>query len=64
VTRKDYVLLAEAFKAARAESAGSPLSGAFKSGIDNAAEYVADALAADNPRFDRARFLRDAGVAP
>lgn len=58
MTRKDYVLLAAALKAARDRLTGPSQE---VDGIDYAAMDIADALAADNPRFDRDRFLRDAG---
>ncbi len=53
MTRKDYILLAEAV-ARLADSAD-------KASVVHAIAY---ALASDNPRFDRDRFLRAAGVAP
>lgn len=57
MTRKDYVLLAEAIK-------NCNVNDDEQFGVDACAECIADALAADNPRFDRARFLKDAGVTP
>lgn len=58
MTRKDYVALAAAIKAASDEfgEEGVGDGGAFD-GIEAAAHRIADACAADNPRFDRARFL-------
>lgn len=56
MTRKDYVLLAAAIKAASA-APGYAERNAF------VAHAIADALARENPRFDRERFLRAAGVA-
>lgn len=58
MTRKDYVLIADRLRSRRAHTAGYATAG-----FDHAVEAVADALAADNPRFDRARFLIAAGVA-
>ncbi len=55
MTRKDYVLLAEAIK-------NCNVNDDEQFGVDACAECIADALAADNPRFDRARFLKAAGV--
>lgn len=55
MTRKDYVLIAEALKEARRVSQ-------YPDGISTAARCIAGALAAANPRFDRARFLRACGV--
>ena len=47
MSRKDYQLIAQALR-----EASSP---------DDTAHAIADALQADNPRFDRARFLIAAG---
>ncbi len=55
MTRKDYVLIAAAIKAASA-APGYPERNAF------VAFSLADALATDNPRFDRVRFLKACGV--
>lgn len=55
MTRKDYVMLAAAIKAASA-APGFPERNAFVT------HAIADALAQDNPRFDRERFLKAAGV--
>ena len=59
MTRKDYVAIARcvqdnaiAFKGKFSEQAGS----------DALAVRLADMLAADNARFDRARFLKACGV--
>jgi hypothetical protein len=65
MTRKDYVLLADALRRARRDNVpGQPrmdLSN-HNRGVDWCARGIADTLAADNPRFDRQRFLRAAGV--
>lgn len=58
MTRKDYVLIADALKHAAACDPGTEGGGIYR-----AAVCIADALAADNPRFDRARFLQACGVA-
>jgi hypothetical protein len=57
MTRKDYILIAAAIKGARAQFPKQTLHGSRL-----VAEYIADALAHDNPRFDRARFLTACGV--
>ncbi len=57
MTRKDYVLIAEALRESRPQMGGIE-------GWNCAAIGVADALARDNPRFDRERFLKAAGVTP
>jgi hypothetical protein len=51
MTRKDYVMIAEVF----ARSAGDDLAKLI-------ALNLADKLAEDNPRFDKARFLTACGV--
>ena len=55
MTRKDYVAIAEVIADAK-----------DRFNMDGAGQYItgrlADMLAADNPRFDRERFLKAAGV--
>lgn len=70
MTRKDYEALAAAIRAARAEieekEMGSGLVTSVADLLDGtayAAEFIADALARDNPRFNRERFLSACGVA-
>lgn len=58
MTRKDYILIAEALKEAHAYA----IDAARRLGVASAAYHVADALAYDNPRFDRELFLRNCGV--
>ena len=58
MTRKDYILIAAALKAAH----NSPATVDGHRCIYLAAERIADALASDNPRFDIARFLKACGV--
>ena len=59
MTRKDYVMLAEILKENRKD---------FIEGEDGfsllniLAHQIANGLEADNPRFDRARFLTACGV--
>lgn len=55
MTKKDYVLIAAAIKAA-SNAPGYPQRNAF------VAFALADALQRDNPRFDRAKFLAACGV--
>lgn len=63
MTRKDYIALAGAIKAARLPATVEGVYPApFNDGISSAAEQIADTLAQDNPRFDRARFLKACGV--
>jgi len=70
MTRKDYVRLAAALRSARCSyhfpdgSASAKNVAVYQSGVENAAAYIADALAADNPRFDRIKFLAACWVAP
>ena len=67
MTRKDYEAIAAAMKTARSYSQrGEPLTihaANFNCGVSNAAQRIADHCAADNPRFDRQRFLKACGVA-
>lgn len=56
MTRKDYILIAAALKNAREVQPEASL------GIDVAAWHMCESLARDNPRFDRERFLKAAGV--
>lgn len=59
MTRKDYVAVAGAICNARAG-----VSRLNESAVDYTAQCVADTLAADNPRFDREKFLIACGVQP
>lgn len=71
LSRKDYEDVAGALVEARPEGwaaqSGSHYVRGYGEGesdaIDCVAGKLADVFAADNPRFDRARFLRAAGVA-
>jgi hypothetical protein len=56
MTRKDYQLIAEVFA-----NFGKIIILEETIGVDIARD-LADALQADNPRFDRARFLAACGV--
>jgi hypothetical protein len=65
MTRKDYVLLAEAFKQARELNELRRNGSDYyptRNGIDLAQDRVADLLRADNPRFDRTRFDAACGI--
>lgn len=60
MTRKDYVMIAEAIAdAAMGRDSRSDEARAIKT----VAEYIADGLKADNSRFDRARFMAACGFA-
>ena len=59
MTRKDYVLLAEALKAA-----AYALNPPERTGALLAANEIAHRLKQDNSRFDRKRFLEAAGLDP
>ncbi len=62
MTRKDYILIAEAVKASRPETPHSPDDKPYLSQCFATANALARALANDNPRFDRERFLKACGV--
>lgn len=61
MTRKDYELLArylgDSVRAARAAGLSEGERDALAAGALMAAGHVADALATDNDRFDRKRFM-------
>lgn len=61
MTRKDYVLIAAALASAQPDPYAD---GArfLERQHKRDCEDIADALASDNPRFDRARFLRACGI--
>lgn len=58
MTRKDYLLIAEAIQSARLTTKPGDANAA----ADIVAVEFARLLAADNPRFDRERFLTACGV--
>ena len=64
MTRKDYELIAKALKLARDNlTQGQDSTALVCVGICNVnAIRVADALANENPRFDRERFLEACGI--
>lgn len=63
MTRKHFVAIAEAIQAERVEASpygGSidvPTADRVNEALDTVARRLADVFAADNPRFDRERFL-------
>ncbi|HVE35363.1 MAG TPA: hypothetical protein VNC18_17490 [Gemmatimonadaceae bacterium] len=59
MTRKDYVALAAAIAEARERTRTTLGSGYV---LSMATVTIANALAADNPRFDRGRFFAAAGA--
>ena len=66
MTRKDYVLIANALRDARAKIRQCEPEESITDlcdGVSYAIDYITDALQSDNPRFDRARFL-EACAAP
>lgn len=54
MTRKDYYALADAIATTRIDYEYNPDA---LSGVSYVTRKIADVLAADNPRFDRARFF-------
>lgn len=66
MTRKDFELIAKAFRDARADMRNKEPDESqadLQDGASYVAEELAAALAATNPRFDRERFLKACGVA-
>jgi hypothetical protein len=61
MTRKDYVMIAEVIKT-QIEMSVKFGEEESQAGAENIARDLADALQADNARFDRARFLVACGV--
>ena len=57
MTRKDYVLIANALRAAMISTPSNNGAHAWNNGIWMASIELADALQSDNPRFNRERFL-------
>lgn len=57
MTRKDYILIAEALRNTHAREVELNGQEGTAGGIRLAASALADALASDNPRFDRKHFL-------
>ena len=55
MTRKDYILIAKAFRQAQEDNYGDSSANA---GIEYASDLLADALAKENPRFDKDKFIK------
>lgn len=65
MTRKDYELIAAAIKATHDridQQTDFSHNGEQQRGVRRTAAHLADALAHDNPRFDRTRFLKACGI--
>lgn len=60
MTRKDYVAIARAFDYQR--QAVADMGAQAKQAVTDCAVAVAHVMMQDNPRFDRARFLKACGV--
>jgi len=65
MTRKDYELIAAAIKGeldnSTADKFGDDVQRAHYWAVDAVAKRISNGLATDNPRFDRAIFLRACG---
>ena len=59
MTRRDYLAMAAAINEDRARF---DEDGACRFGVESAAKALAEVLAANNPRFDRERFLAACGI--
>jgi hypothetical protein len=57
MTRKDYIILAEALRNAGDIHVSDDFQRGKKTGVAVAVEFVADALQRDNSRFNREHFL-------
>lgn len=63
MTRKDYILIAEALRRAAPNlDVVRPATANMHMQHEHDCQMVANALAADNAAFDRARFLKACGV--
>ena len=63
MTRRDYILLAEALLNGRANYPKSfAQSVDFREGYNSATREVSMALARHNPRFDQPRFMQESGA--
>ena len=60
MTRKDYILIAEAIRRARADTKENCPE--YGKGLRLASQYLAAQLARDNNRFDCERFIKACGV--
>jgi len=65
MTRKDYVAIAAVIKMERRPNSPDPKGfvAEHNNAIENIALGVSLVMQLDNPRFDRARFLKACGVA-
>ncbi|AMD58903.1 hypothetical protein V6R85_02545 [Agrobacterium sp. CCNWLW32] len=61
MTRKDYETIAAAIRRSRAKDREGIVRVIAGNMLDDLAEDLAGELAADNPRFDTARFLKACG---
>ena len=57
MTRKDYILIAQALRIPYNSFSRNPLYGRELNGVGSSAIALADALEQDNPHFDRDHFL-------
>ena len=57
MTKKDYIAIAKVLAAHRMRRPTDDSDGRIADRLDDVTEAFADMLAADNPRFDRVRFL-------
>jgi hypothetical protein len=62
MTRKDYEAIARAIRLFHEDDERDPIHTA-SGAVEYVASNIADVMSADNPRFDRARFLKACGVA-
>ena len=63
MTRKDYILIAEAIKRSHDGDVGNLPRDGVRTGAFEAAHFIACALLRDNSRFDKARFMSACGFA-
>lgn len=59
MTRKDYVMIAEAIRDAALEAKDAGLEALIH--VETAATYIADGCKRENGRFDRSRFMAACG---
>ena len=63
MTRKDYILIASRIRISREAPLGEHIcQDSWNRACEDVACSIATALATDNPRFDRERFLKACGV--
>lgn len=62
MTRKDYIAIADAIRRAEPVAMIESERPILRQAWARTADHIADALQADNCRFDRYRFLRACGV--